>query len=163
MVGQTVRIWEQGTQGDISRKNSHYDKLHKDNTLSLKLLGWWEREERNTLCRKTSTDWGFPGGSVVKNPPANAGDAGLIPGSGRSPGEGNGNPLQYSCLRNPMNRGAWWATIHGVAKSQTGLYQLNDNNKLPLTNYCVSRSQEEISQNSQTFPSRKHWNHQKEV
>ena len=163
MVGQTVRIWEQGTQGDISCKNSHYDKLHKDNTLSLKLLGWWEREERNTLCRKTSTDWGFPGGSVVKNPPANAGDAGLIPGSGRSPGEGNGNPLQYSCLRNPMNRGAWWATIHGVAKSQTGLYQLNDNNKLPLTNYCVSRSQEEISQNSQTFPSRKHWNHQKEV
>ena len=70
--------------------------------------------------------------------------------------EGNGSPLQYSCLGNPMNRGAWWATIHGVAKSQTGLYQLNDNNKLPLTNYCVSRSQEEISQNSQTFPSRKH-------
>ena len=49
---------------------------------------------------------GFPGGSVVKNPPVNAGDAGLIPGSGRSPGEGNGNPLQYSCLENPMDRGA---------------------------------------------------------
>ena len=50
---------------------------------------------------------GFLGGSVVKNPPANAGDAGLIPGSGRPPGGGNGNPLQYSCLGNPTDRGAW--------------------------------------------------------
>ena len=50
---------------------------------------------------------GFLGGSVVKNPPANAGDMGSTPGSGRSPGEGNGNPLQYSCLGNPMDRGAW--------------------------------------------------------
>ena len=58
---------------------------------------------------------GFPGGSVVKNLPANAGDAGSIPGSGRSP-EGNGNPLQYSCLGNPMDRGAWWATVHEVAR-----------------------------------------------
>ena len=49
------------------------------------------------------------------------GDPGLIPGSGRSPGEGNGNPLQYYCLENPMDRGAWWATVHGVAKSQTQL------------------------------------------
>ena len=61
---------------------------------------------------------------VVKNPPANAGDqrdVGSNPGSGRSPGEGNGNPLQYSCLENPMDRGAWWATVHGVTKSQTRL------------------------------------------
>ena len=62
---------------------------------------------------------GFQGGSVVKNPPANAGDTGLIPGSGRSSGEGNGNPLQYSCLQNPMDGGAWQATVHGVTKSQT--------------------------------------------
>ena len=65
---------------------------------------------------------GFPGGSVVKNLPANAGDAGdmgLILGWGRSPGGGNGNPLQYFCLENPMDRGAWWATVHGVAKSWT--------------------------------------------
>ena len=61
---------------------------------------------------------GFPGGSVVKNPPANAGDAGSIPGSGRSPGVGNGNPLQYSCLGNPMDRGAWWAIVHRITKSQ---------------------------------------------
>jgi len=53
---------------------------------------------------------------VVKNPPANARAAGLIPGLGRSPGEGNGNPLQYSCLGNPMDRGAWWATVHGFVK-----------------------------------------------
>ena len=62
------------------------------------------------------------GGTVVSNSPANAGDArevGLIPGSGRSPGEGNGNSLQYSCLENSIDRGTLWATIHGVAKSWT--------------------------------------------
>ena len=61
---------------------------------------------------------------VVKNPPANAGDArdvGLIPGSGRSPGEGSGNPLQYSCLGNPMDRGAWQAAVHAATKSQAQL------------------------------------------
>ena len=56
------------------------------------------------------------GGSAVKNLPANVGDLGLIPGLGRLPGEGNGNPLQYSCLGNPMDRGTWWATVHGVTK-----------------------------------------------
>ena len=53
---------------------------------------------------------------MVKNPPASAGNTGLIPGSGRSPGGGNGNPLQYSCLGSPMDRGVWWAKVHGVAK-----------------------------------------------
>ena len=56
---------------------------------------------------------------MVKESACNAGDLGSIPGSGRSPGEGNGNPLQYSCLENSMDGGAWWATVHGVAKSQT--------------------------------------------
>ena len=59
---------------------------------------------------------GFPGGSIVKDLPAKAGDVGSIPGLGRSPGEGNGNPLQYSCLENPMDRGAWQATVYGVTK-----------------------------------------------
>ena len=59
---------------------------------------------------------GFPGGSVVKIPPASAGDVSLIPGWGRSSGEGNGNPLQYSCLGNPIDRGAWRAAVHRVAK-----------------------------------------------
>ena len=58
---------------------------------------------------------------MVKNLPANEGDMDSIPGLGISPGEGNDNPLQYSCLENPMDRGAWRATVHGVAKSQTGL------------------------------------------
>ena len=58
---------------------------------------------------------------MVKNPPANAGDEGLIPGLRRSPGEENDKPLQYSCLGNPMDRGIWWAKVHGVAKSQTQL------------------------------------------
>ena len=62
---------------------------------------------------------GFPGGLVVKNLPANSGDLGLIPGLGRSPGGGNGNPLQYSCLGNPMDRGGWRDTFHGVAESDT--------------------------------------------
>ena len=64
---------------------------------------------------------------MVKNPSANAGDirdVGSIPGSGRSPGGGHGTPLQYSCLENPMDRGAWGTTVHGVAKSQIGLKQL---------------------------------------
>ena len=59
---------------------------------------------------------GFPGGSVVKNPPANAEDTGLIPERGKSPGEGNGNLFYYSCLENPMDRGAWWSIVLGVAK-----------------------------------------------
>ena len=62
---------------------------------------------------------GFPGGSDSKVSACNEGDLGLIPGSERSPGKGNGNPLQYSCLGNPIDRGAWQATVHGVAKSRT--------------------------------------------
>ena len=68
----------------------------------------------------------FPGGSAVKNPPANAGDTGLIPESGGSPGKGCGNPLQYSCLGSPMDRGAWWATVHGVTKESDTAWQLNN-------------------------------------
>ena len=67
---------------------------------------------------------GFPGALVVKNVPANAGDMrdiGSIPGSGGSPREGNGTPLQHSCLENPMDGGAWWAAVHGVVKSRTRL------------------------------------------
>ena len=67
---------------------------------------------------------GFPGGSEVKASDCSVGDLGLIPGSGRSPGEGNGNPLQYSCLENPMDGGAWWATVHGVTKSWTPMSDL---------------------------------------
>ena len=67
---------------------------------------------------------GFPGGSVAKNPPADAGDVDLIPGLGRSPKEENGNPLQYSCLGNLMDRKVWQATIHGVTKDSDTTWQL---------------------------------------
>ena len=64
---------------------------------------------------------GFPGGSEVKASASSAGNPGSFPGSGRSPGEGSGNPLQYSCLENPMEGGAWWTAVHGVTKSRTRL------------------------------------------
>ena len=80
---------------------------HKINTNKCK------RFESYILC--------FPGGSEVKASTCNVGDLGSFPGSGRSPGEGNGTPLQYSCLENPTDGGAWWATVHGVAQSRTRL------------------------------------------
>ena len=74
-----------------------------------------------TLGGKYSVFWGFPGGLDSKASACNAGGPGSIPGLGRSPGEGNGNPFQHSCLENPMDGGAWWAAVHGVAKSWTRL------------------------------------------
>ena len=68
-----------------------------------------------------------PGGSVVKNLPANEGDLSSIPGLGRSPGEGNGNPLQHSCLGNSVDRETWWAIVNGVANECDTIYQLNNN------------------------------------
>ena len=95
----------------------------------------WLNEERARECWDNPAFqlciWlAFPGGSMVKNPPASAGDirdTGSIPGLGRFPGEGNGNPLQYSCLGNPMDRGAWWAVVHGVAKESDLTQQLSNN------------------------------------
>ena len=76
--------------------------------------------ELRGMLRDSLVAQGFPGGSEVKASACNAGDLGSIPGSGRSPGEGNGNPLQYSCLENPMDVGAWWATVQqGHKESDT--------------------------------------------
>ena len=82
---------------------------------------WWATVPGVAKSRTRLSDFTFtfPGGSEVKASACNAGDLGSIPGSGRSPGEGNGNPLQYSCLENPTDGGAWRAAVHGVAKSQT--------------------------------------------
>ena len=77
--------------------------------------------------------WGFLGGSDDKESASEAGDSGSIPGSGRSPEEGNGNPLQYSCLENPMDGRAWWAKVYGVAKSRTRLSNLSP----PVSLYTV--------------------------
>ena len=92
------------------------------------------------LCLKTATYIslrGFPGGTSGKEP-ASAGDirdSDLIPGSGRSPGGGHGNPPQYSCLENPIDRGAWWATVDRVAKSQTRLKRQHTGTHVTLTTF----------------------------
>ena len=113
--------------------------------------------------------WCFPGGKEVKNPPSNAGDTrnmGLIPGAGRSPEVGNGNPLQYFCLGNPTDRGAWGATVHGVAKSWTQLsMQHTRENKIkdcrkfgkPAVLFPTVAQQVLCSSGSQTYPLRTTW------
>ena len=87
---------------------------------------------------------GFPGGSEGKASAYNAGDPGSIPGSGRCLGEGNGNPLQYRCLENPMEGGAWWATVHGVTKSWTRLsdFTFTGHYRLVYLNYAFLLTEE---------------------
>ena len=88
---------------------------------------WLSLLEKGMAAHSSTFAWrilwteNMPGDSEVKASACNAGDLGSIPGLGRPPGEGNDNPLQYSCLENPMDRGAWWATVHGIAKSRTRL------------------------------------------
>ena len=122
------------TAGQRSRAQTHVQCLHQ----SLILQTPDQRCRPEAPCRRppsrpdggmlgASIRMGFPGGASDKNPPASAGDvrdAGSIPGSGRSPGGGHGNPLQGSCLENPVDGGAWWATVHSVAKSRTPLSDL---------------------------------------
>ena len=81
----------------------------------------WNIFKKSQNCVRSKHNRGFPGGSEVKVSACNAGDPGSIPGLGRSPGEGNSNPLQYSCLENLVDRGGWQAAVHGVTKSQTWL------------------------------------------
>ena len=109
---------------NIARRNINNLRNADDTTLmaqskeELKSLLMKVKEESTKVglklnIQKTKIVACFPGGAEVKASACNVGDLGLIPGSGRSPREGNGNPLQYSCLENPMDRGAWWATVHG--------------------------------------------------
>ena len=116
--------------GDLGSISGWEDSLGKGIATHSSILAWrpWTEEpdklqSMGSQCQTrlgdshTHTTWvGFPGGSVVKNQPANIGDKGLIPGLGRSPEGGNGNPLQYSCLGNPIERRAWQTTVHGAAK-----------------------------------------------
>ena len=94
----------------------------------------------NVFTLTVTNNIGLPVGLVVKNPPTNAGDVGSIPGSGRSPGGGHGHPLQYSCLGNPMDRGAWRATVHGVSRRQHNWSTKQAHTKLithrPTVNAC---------------------------
>ena len=93
----------------------HPPPLHSHNTISISDLS----PKGTNICGDLHCTRGFPGGSVIKNLPANAGNTCSIPGSGRSPEGGNGNPLQHSCLGNPMDRGAHWATVHSITKNCT--------------------------------------------
>ena len=127
-VGPILRV--SGHQVDWTRAQSwpasslkmedFQPRVHQRHCEPSELL--WQCHLRTGVQRGGFPSWGLiPGGSDGKESACNAGDPGLIPGWGRSPGEGNGNPLQYSCLGNPMDRGAWWGTVHGVANSWTQL------------------------------------------
>ena len=106
--------------GEFHRLYSPWGRKESDKTeqLSLLLLPW---------CLM-----GFPGGSDGKESTCNEGDLGSIPGSVRSPGEGNGNPLQCSCLENPRDGGAWWAAVYGVVQSGTRLKRLSSSSSIPV-------------------------------
>ena len=114
---------------------------------------------------KTYFTWASQVAQVVKNPPANAGDirdTGSIPGSERSYGGGHGNPLQYSCLENPMDRGAWRATVHMVAKNQTWLKQLSMHTRLVETYFsklmcCCCLAELGLCCCAQAFSSFREW------
>ena len=113
------------------KKNAYIDHLavqwYKYNIVNQLYVNNKQTNEQIILItfQKRGEGGHFPGVSVVKNSPANTGDMHSIPGSERSPGGGNGNPLQYFCLENPMDRGAWWATIHKVTKNRTWLSKWN--------------------------------------
>ena len=99
-------------------------------------ISYWDPSSKNNNY-VPDTIVGFPNGAVVKNLPANAGDVGSVLRLGRSPGEGNGNPLQDSWLGNPMDRGAWRATVHGVAKESDMTEQLNHKQDTTLWGLCI--------------------------
>ena len=113
--------------------------------LSCNLEGKTDIKNGNSTQRRVM---GFPGGSDSKGSACNAGDLGLIPGSGSYPGEGNGDPLQYSSLENSMDRGAWWAIVHGVTKSWTLLSDFHDT---MVYQKNLSENQKEISLIKITF------------
>ena len=98
---------------------------------------WWQLRQCwfPSLSQWAGTENSFPGGLDSKESTCNAGDLGSIPGLGRFPGEGNGYPLQHSCLGNPLDREAWWATVHGATKESYIIQQLNNNNMYICTQH----------------------------
>ena len=115
--------WEDPLEEGMATHSSILGEFHGQRSLA----GYspWGKRGRHNLVTKPPPPicslylWGFPGGSVSKESTYRAGDAGSIPGLGRSPGGGHGNPLHYSCRRIPMDRGAWWAAVHRIAQSWT--------------------------------------------
>ena len=143
---QEMQVWSMGREDTVEKEMATHSNMFvqeiPETEESGELQSTWSQRVRHDLWTKQQIlrslsslwfnyvqllkqyFWGFPGGSEVKVSACNARNLGSIPGSGRSPGEGNGNPLQYSCLENPVDRGAWWATDHGVAKSWARLRDL---------------------------------------
>ena len=117
----TLRIQPEPKEGSTGRKSQAY------------------RRRSSYLSKYPSNQSGFSGSSVIKNPPANAGDVGSIPGLGRSPGKGNGYWLQYSCLENPMDRASQWAAVHGVTKSQTLVSDWAHSTSIPMARMELGR------------------------
>ena len=118
--------WLRSHRRFLSKEVTGWDAEFEKNIFAYDIKIEFKCVEQEWLCRDslgcfyiTVLIWYFPGGSDGKESACNAEDPGLIPRSGRSPGEENGYPFQYSCLKNSMDKGAWWATFHGVAKSQT--------------------------------------------
>ena len=99
--------------------------MHNIHYRNLSIQWLWSQTNSCDLEKVTHFTQGFPGGSQGKASACNGGGLGSIPGSGRSPGEGNGHPLKYFCLKNSMDGGAWWATVHGVTNSQMLTEQLH--------------------------------------
>ena len=116
---------------------------------------WWPVAWKALVPLKET---GFPNGSVVKNPLASAGDAGSIPGSRRSPGEKNDNPIQYSCLGNPTDRGAWWAIVHRVTKGSDMTKRLSTQRETPSL-LTLSASLLSVSTHLPVLDSSHEWNH----
>ena len=124
--------------------NAHW-WMNKENvrfTYNGTLLNF-SKEGNAAICDSMHGHWGFPSDSLVKNPPAMQkvqGASCSTPGSGRSPGGGHGNPFQYSCLENPMDRGAWWATVHGVTRSRMWLNDWACTHAMDQRTLCYMKS-----------------------
>ena len=122
LISQLEKYWSECSDPvEVrGRRNRNKDWMCTSPLVSLNILSF-SLFFSNLYYRVPTMSWVFPGGSDSKESTCTAEDPDLIPGSGRSPAEGNGNPLQYSCLENPIDRGAWQATVHRITKSPTRL------------------------------------------
>ena len=136
------RVYSYPLNIHLTEKAKKWEKIHtRMNIFHL------VSNQNTNLCICIYIYMGFSGGSDDKETACNAGDPGLISRSGRSPGEGHGNPLQYSCLKNPMDRGAWCAIVHGVTKSQTWLSNWDMRHKKSLNRTEILHSYDNSKMN----------------
>ena len=127
--GEWLATWPDGTERGNSEATGHESEFEHRSKNSAGLVTAVSPAQSGIFFWQAHVQVGFPGGLVLENPPANARDMGSVSGSGRSPREGNGNFLQYSCLENPMDRGAWWAIVHGV---DWAYKYMNGDSEIPL-------------------------------